>query len=85
MVIATKKQLIMKPVEIKTKGGDVMGAMKDQQIIVDELFSMSHDMVSLLGDLKIFPEEKRKELEEHAGSIGDALAPIVGDISVVDD
>lgn len=62
-----------------------MGAMKDQQIIVDELFSMSHDMVSLLQDLKIFPEEKRKAMEESARSIGATLAPIVDDISVIYD
>ena len=60
-----------------------MSAMSDQQVIVKELFSMSHDMVSLLYDLKVFPEERRKELEEHARAVGAALAPIVDDISVI--
>lgn len=51
--------------------------MSDQQLIVQEVFDKSKDIVSLLKDLMILPEEKRIELENHAKTIGDALEPLV--------
>lgn len=62
-----------------------MGAMKDQQIIISEIFDMAHYSESLLNDLVVLPEETKKELETHILAVGKILAPIVDNIDVLDD